>query len=364
MDTAHTDALRAWLCLSRVAAFRRTHRSQLLASLLAAAGSDAALGRLLQTQARRLCPRRSPCGELAARDLAWLDDPLNALIPIVDSRYPPLLREIPDAPVALYTRGRPSLLQAAQIAVVGSRNPTPSGREQARTLTADLVCRGLVVTSGLATGIDGAAHLAALEAGGATVAVAATGLDVAYPRSNRRLAERIVDGHGLLVSEYPPGTPPRREHFPRRNRIISGLCLGTVVVEATVRSGSLITARLAAEQGRDVFAVPGPVLSPLSRGCHALLRQGAKLTETAEDVIEEFAGLVPRAQVSKPVDATREPAAADGFLLQFIDRSPTTVDELVVRSGLTAQAVSSILLGLELRGLVTIAPGGAFLRTR
>ncbi len=363
MDTGHTEALRAWLCLARAAAFRSTHRSQLLASLLAAAG-DAALESLLQSQARRLCPRRSPCGELAARDLAWLDDPLNALIPVVDARYPTLLREIPNAPVALYTRGCVSLLKTAQIAVVGSRNPTPSGREQAGALSADLVSRGLVVTSGLATGIDGAAHLAALEAGGATVAVAATGLDVAYPRSNRRLAERIVGTHGLLVSEYPPGTPPRREHFPRRNRIISGLSLGTVVVEATVRSGSLITARLAGEQGRDVFAVPGPVLSPLSRGCHALIRQGAKLTETAEDVVEEFAWLTPQAQVSKPVDATREPAADDAFLLQFMDRSPATMDELVFRSGLTAQAVSSILLGLELRGLVTIAPGGAFLRTR
>ncbi len=335
-----------------------------MARLLAAAGSGAALEGLLQAEAGRICRSRSLCGELTVRDLAWLDDPLNALIPVVDSRYPPLLREIPDPPLALYARGCTSLLKAAQIAVVGSRNPTPSGREQARRLTADLVCRGLVVTSGLATGIDGAAHLAALEAGGATVAVAATGLDVAYPRSNRRLAEHIVTAHGLLVSEYPPATPPRREHFPRRNRIISGLSLGTVVVEATVRSGSLITARLAGEQGRDVFAVPGPVLSPLSRGCHALIRQGAKLVETAEDVVEELAWLAPQAQASKPVDTTREPVADDECLLQFMDRSPATIDELVVRSGLTAQAVSSILLGLELRGLVTIAPGGAFLRTR
>ena len=290
----------------------------------------------------------------------WLDDPANHLLPITDPAYPPLLREIPDAPPLLFVRGDPAVLCAAQLAVVGSRNPSHGGCDNARAFGEHLTHAGLCITSGLALGIDACAHEAALNAGGKTVAVAATGLDRVYPAAHRELAHRIA-AQGALVSEFALGSPPRREHFPRRNRLISGLSLGVLVVEAALKSGSLITARLAAEQGREVFAIPGSIHSPLSRGCHALIRQGAKLVETAQDVIEELGALAQFVATPVVTSAPQFVAPLDPAqqaLLDLIGHDPVEIDTLIVRSGLTAGALSSMLLHMELRGLIEARPGG------
>ncbi|HWQ93921.1 MAG TPA: DNA-processing protein DprA [Gammaproteobacteria bacterium] len=322
------------------------------------------------------------------RDLAWLAEPNHHLITLSDPRYPKLLREIADPPAVLYVIGDPDLLSAYQLGIVGSRNPTPGGSETAHAFASYLTQSGLIITSGLALGVDAAAHRGALEAGGKTIAVAGTGLDRVYPARHRELAHEIA-GHGALISEFPLGTPALALNFPRRNRIISGLSLGVLVVEAAVQSGSLITARLAAEQGREVFAIPGSIHNPLARGCHALIRQGAKLVETVADILEE---LGPIAQVTADVQGraiakgstnvagggTPEAAPArqtDGVgnitsglsvesltLLDCLGFDPTPVDSLIERSGLTPEAVSSMLLVLELQGHVVSAPGGHYTR--
>jgi DNA processing protein len=295
------------------------------------------------------------------KERAWLDDQRNHLLTVSDSAYPSLLREIPDAPALLFVRGELEALAAPQLAVVGSRNPTRGGCETARAFSAHLARAGLVITSGLALGIDACAHEAALIADGYTIAVAATGIDRVYPAAHRDLAHRIAD-HGAIVTEFPLGTPPRREHFPQRNRLISGLSLGVLVVEAALKSGSLITARLAAEQGREVFAIPGSIHSPLSRGCHALIRQGAKLVETAADVLEEL-GALARFVAVPPVASSPEPPPAEAELLALMGYDPVDTDTLVERSGLTPGIVSSMLLHMELRGLVEARPGGKYQRT-
>jgi len=296
---------------------------------------------------------------------AWLDDPSNQLLAFTDPAYPPLLREISAPPPLLFVRGAAALLSAPQLAVVGSRNPSHGGRDNARAFSEQLSRSGLVVTSGLALGIDACAHAAALDAGGQTIAVAATGLDRVYPSAHRELAHRIA-AHGALVSEFALGAPPRREHFPRRNRLISGLSLGVLVVEAALRSGSLITARLAAEQGREVFAIPGSIHSPLARGCHALIRQGAKLVETAQDVIEELgalAGFAAAASDANFIQSRAAPDPAQQELLELIGYDPVEMDTLIARSGLTPGRVSSMLLLMELRGLIEARPGGRYQRT-
>lgn len=292
-----------------------------------------------------------------ARDLQWLDAGGDRhIVAWNDERYPALLREIPDPPLLLYIEGDPSLLGTTQLAVVGSRNPTPTGRELAARLAYGLAEAGMTVTSGLAIGIDAAAHRGALAATGATVAVTGTGLDRVYPARHRDLAEEI-GRRGALVSEFPTGTRPSKHAFPRRNRLISGLSVGTLVVEAAKRSGSLITARLAGEQGREVFAVPGSVLSPMSRGCHALIRDGARLVETEADIFEELG--LPSAR-----RAPLEPAASGSAsrLAEHMGYDPVTIDTLVQRSGLTAETVSSILLRMELEGVVEIMAGGRYIR--
>ncbi len=304
---------------------------------------------------------RKPDWDTAKADLAWLDSDDKHLLPITDPAYPRLLKELSDPPVVLFVHGDPAVLCAPQIAIVGSRNPTPAGANNARDFAAALARAGATITSGLALGIDGAAHQAALDAGGATVAVAGTGLDRVYPARHKDLAHRIA-GQGALVSEFAPGTGVRRGQFPRRNRIISGLSLGTLVVEAATQSGSLITARLAGEQGREVFALPGSIHNPLARGCHQLIKQGAKLVETAEEILEELAALVAFSQ------SPAEPAAAEDSgtelgreyeqLLRQIDFDPTSVDEIVKRSGLSVEVVSNMLLLLELNNKVVSVAGG------
>lgn len=304
--------------------------------------------------------RQGPDAAALTADVAWLNEEGHHLLTWSDADYPPLLREIPDPPLVLYVLGDRSVLAQPQIAIVGSRNPTPLGAQNAGAFAATLADDGLTITSGMALGIDGAAHRGALDVGGKTVAVTGTGLDRVYPARHRRLAHAIA-AQGALVSQFPIGTPPRAENFPIRNRLISGLCLGVLVVEAALRSGSLITARLAAEQGREVFALPGSIHSPLARGCHALIRQGAKLVETAEHVLEE---LGPLARVTSPtpkVASRREVpdlAPLERRLFKCIDHDPAHMDALIDRSGLTADIVSSILLQLELRGLVLVGPGG------
>jgi len=308
-------------------------------------------------------------------DLRWLQGDDCHAIHELDPRYPPQLRELSDPPPLLYCHGQPEHLSDPGIAMVGSRNPTRSGRETAQAFAEALSRMGLVITSGLALGVDTAAHQGAVKANGPTVAVLGCGVDIAYPRANTHLAEQIV-AHGCLVSEYPPGTQPRRGHFPRRNRIIAGLSLGTLVIEAALRSGSLITARLAAEQGREVYAVPGSIHNPLARGCHRLIRAGAKLVESTDDIFEELRGLVSlspdeagkTSDTAQAEDAEQTPAShtqsdpAYEQLLAAVDYSPTPVDLIVERSGLTAATVSSMLLMLELEGRIESAPGGRYTR--
>ena len=300
--------------------------------------------------------------------MAWLERSGAGLVTILDEVFPPLLKQIPDPPVALFVRGDTALLASPQLAMVGSRNPSVEGRRNAEEFAAYLVKCGLVITSGMALGIEAASHRGALKGAGRTVAVWGTGLDKAYPPRNRDLAEEIA-ARGLIVSEFPPGTPPLPTHFPRRNRILSGLAVGTLVVEAASHSGSLITARTASEQGREVFAIPGSIHNPMARGCHRLLREGAKLVESAGDILEELAPLLGIEMPS--VTEVSSSTAPDGappedpeykLLLNSLDFAPTSVDALIERTGLTPEVVSSMLLMLELQGHVEASPGGRYSR--
>ncbi|HMM78089.1 MAG TPA: DNA-processing protein DprA [Gammaproteobacteria bacterium] len=304
------------------------------------------------------------------RTAAWLQQASERRVLALGAPdYPPLLAAIPDPPPLLFVDGSPSALLLPQLAVVGSRRATPFAREFAAQIAADLARSGLVVTSGLARGVDGAAHAGALAAGGGSVAVFGCGIDQIYPRQHAALAER-VRGAGALVSEFPLGTPPRPSHFPRRNRIISGLALGTLVVEAAVTSGSLVTARHALEQGREVFAVPGAVRNPLSRGCHALLRDGATLVESAADILDALPGFVPRLRASACSDETdiaAEPSdtwcAAMRAVHAACDFEARGIDRIVEECGLTAPEVSSILTALEMQGVVRAIDGGVYVLT-
>jgi DNA processing protein len=359
---------RAWLVLARAPGLRAGALHALLEAHGDAAGILSASPRAWRAAGlgdETIGALAAPDPARIAADLAWFDQPSHHLVPIDSPAYPPLLRQIPDPPPVLFLAGDPAALATPQLAIVGSRSPTHGGRETAEAFAAALARAGLTITSGLALGIDGAAHRGALAAGGRTIAVLGSGPDVIYPASHAALA-REVAGAGAVVSELPPGTPPRREHFPKRNRIISGLALGTLVVEASERSGSLITARLAGEQGRELFAIPGSIHNPLARGCHRLIREGAKLVEQARDVLEE---LGPLAGVLVPPDAPADGAPPDagpdpeyGALLDALGHDPCSVDTLVRRSGLTADVVSSMLLLLELRGDVQLVPGGLYAR--
>jgi DNA processing protein len=297
-----------------------------------------------------------------AADLAWLEHSSARILLCTDPDYPPLLRETSGAPAVLYVLGSVAALASAQLAMVGSRNPTPAGRTTAREFAAWFARGGLTVTSGLALGIDAASHEGALSGGGLTVAVCGTGLDRVYPAEHAALAARIA-ASGALVSEFPPRTAPLRAHFPRRNRIISGLSLGTLVVEAARKSGSLITARLAVEAGREVFAIPGSIHSPLSRGCHQLIKDGAKLVEEAADVLSELKIPLSKEQLTAPPAEREQPAELDKeyeMLLDALGFEPATIDTLVVRTHLPGESVASMLLILELDGRVAALPGGRY----
>lgn len=382
------DELIAWLTLVRVPGL---HAGILAPALqhfsnvftLTAAAPEALRRAGLDT--RVVEALRTPPREEIERDLRWLDRTGNHFIPWGHADYPPLLAQIRDAPVGLYVRGNGKLLAQPQLAMVGSRNPTPAGRETAYSFAALLSRCGLTITSGLALGIDAASHQGALDVEGSTIAVCGTGLDTMYPRANFRLAEAIA-ARGALISEFPPGTPARKEHFPRRNRIISGLSLGTLVVEAALQSGSLITARLAAEQGREVFAVPGSINNPLASGCHRLIQNGAKLVGNSDDIVAELpslAGALSRAVIDAAADdATRSVPASPcqstdvsgnmsssldkdyEILLDALGFEPTGVDLLVERTGLRADEVASMLLMLELARRIESYPGGLYVRAR
>jgi DNA processing protein len=338
---------------SELAALTRENRSR-----LEAAG-------LSSTAAARW---RSPPLRQIAQDRAWAERSGVALLDAISPRYPPLLAERADAPALLYVRGSIDSLRAPQLAMVGTRSPTPVGTRTAREFAQYLARAGLTITSGLALGIDAASHEGALAVGGKTVAVGGCGLDRVYPAQHEALAERIA-GAGALISEYPPGTPALRRHFPRRNRIISGLCLGVLVVEAATYSGSLSTARLAREQGREVFAIPGSIHNPLARGCNALIRAGATLVESGPEVLQELKFNLNNQSLTwgtgggRPVPAAPQSLDKDfKILLDALGFEATSVDELVGRTGLPSQSVASMLLILELEGSVGTQAGGRYLR--
>jgi len=294
--------------------------------------------------------------------LRWSEQPGHHILAYDEETYPPLLREISDPPLVLYLKGNIDAISLPQLAIVGSRQATPGGIHLAKHFAYCLAQHHLAITSGLALGIDAASHRGALAAQGITLAIFGTGMQTIYPAIHSPLAADILKNHGALITEYPLDTLPKAKNFPRRNRIISGLSRGVLVVEAAVKSGSLVTARLAAEQGREVFAIPGAIHNPLARGCHQLLRQGAKLVETAEDILEELkmwhTSPEPvtdnRAKVSQVTDLDEK----HGDLLAQIGFTTTALDTLIAQSGLTPSEVSSILLSLELQGYIQTVSGG------
>lgn len=303
------------------------------------------------------------CVEAIARTQAWLAEPGHRVLTLADPGYPCSLLDLSDAPPLLYLKGDPACLARPALAIVGSRAATAGGVQNAEQFAAALCRAGQAVVSGLALGIDGGAHRGALAAGGTTIAVVGTGLDRVYPARHRALAHAVSE-RGLLVSELPLGTGPHPSNFPRRNRIIAALARGVLVVEAARDSGSLITARLAGELGREVFAIPGSIHSPQTRGCHQLIRQGAKLVETADDILEELGGDHRATFAERPASAAGAvTAAADASgLLAALGHDPCPLDTLAGRTGLTADALLAMLLELELTGHVAALPGGRYQR--
>ncbi|WP_329742053.1 DNA-processing protein DprA [Dyella sp. A6] len=374
------DDLRAWLLALRTPGLGP---GGLREALAAADGRIDSVLEQLRRHARQaggdmLAWLEHPDEALLAQDLAWLAESGRRLLRCTEEDFPPLLESIPQPPAALFVAGDASLLLHPQVAIVGARRASAAGQANARDFATALARRGFVVTSGMADGIDGAAHAAALDAGMPTVAVVGTGPDRVYPRKHHALARRIV-AQGVLVSEFPPGTPARPDHFPRRNRLIAGLSLGTVVIEAGLQSGSLITARLAGEQGREVFALPGSIHNPLAHGCHRLIRDGARLVESPLEVAEALMPqarelgqtLASRLEGAKSVTlsaATGSPGWCDDpeyqGLLDALGHDPASLDELSGRTGQGAAALSSMLLMLELEGVVEGLPGNRYQRLR
>lgn len=290
----------------------------------------------------------------------WLQDPVNQVLCLADPLYPQSLLTIPDPPILLYAKGQTRLLSSPTIAVVGSRNATNQGLSNAEKFSETLSQAGFCISSGLAAGIDAAAHTGALRGVGSTIAVIGTGADIVYPARNRDLAHRIVE-NACLLSEYPLGTPAIASNFPRRNRIISGLSQGVLVIEAAAQSGSLITARMAAEQGRDVFAIPGSIHSPLAKGCHQLIKQGAKLVESAQDILDETK-LAQRSNHLKPPNQDNAKPEPEHSLLSIMGYDPVHIDALAIYSGEDVMTLSAQLLDLELQGHIETLPNGMIQR--
>lgn len=355
-------ALKAWLALSLTRGLGGEGARRLLAEFgspeAVLSASPAALKTIVKPEVAAKIAGGTDEDVLAA-PLNWLEDERNHIVTLGDDHYPQTLLNIPDPPLLLYVKGRPELLNRRAIAIVGSRHATPQGIGNAEDFARSLSEAGLCVISGMAHGIDAAAHRGALRGLGGTVAVVGTGLDRVYPAANRELAHAIAE-QGAIISEFPLGTPPLAANFPRRNRLISGMSDGCLVVEASLQSGSLITARLALEQGRDVFAIPGSIHSPQSKGCHALIKQGAKLTEAAGDILDELAGLLA---VPLQAAAPSAPEQTDSGLMELIGFEPVSMDTLCQRSGLTVSQLSAMLLTLELEGRIATLSGGLFQRT-
>ena len=365
------DELAAWVRLLAAPGIGRESARKLLACYgspqAVIAASTASRAQVVGPAAAQAVAHSSEeTDALVAATQAWLagadaddDTSPRAVVTLGDPLYPAALLQTADPPLMLYAQGRTELLAASSLAVVGSRNPTPQGSENARAFARHLSDAGLAVVSGLALGIDAAAHEGALQGAGGTIAVVGTGLDRVYPKRHFELAHRIAR-EGLVLSEYPLGTPPLAGHFPTRNRIIAGLARGTLVVEAALQSGSLITARLASEAGRDIFAIPGSIHSPLSRGCHSLIKQGAKLVETANDILDELHWAAPRAPDTR--QAGDAEATRSDPLLEALGHDPVGLEALVARTGWSAAALNIRLLEMELAGSVARLPGQLFQR--
>ncbi|HYC44240.1 MAG TPA: DNA-processing protein DprA [Burkholderiales bacterium] len=351
--------LKAWLTLSFAPGLTNEPFRQLLAAfgspeaVLAASRAD--LTRVVPDRAARAVHSPVP-PELLARVESWLEDPANHVITLGDATYPQALLNAPDPPPLLYAKGRVELLNAEGFAIVGSRNATQQGLAHAEAFGRALADAGLTIVSGLALGIDAAAHRGGLAGRASSIAVVGTGLDIVYPAKNRDLAHELAR-KGCIVSEFALGTAPVASNFPRRNRLISGLGRGCLVVEAALSSGSLITARLANEQGKDVFAMPGSIHSPLNKGCHNLIKQGAKLAETAQDILDELR--MPITAAARPADA-----AATHPVLDRMGFDPWDFDTLSARTGVSADQLSALLTQWEVEGLVESLPGGRYQRLR
>lgn len=358
-ENSSIDRLLPWLRLAQTPGIplRRQHE------LLSAFGTPDALQRTHPAELRERCGdaiadclQSGPHARAMAATMRWLESPAHRVVTLADAEYPQRLLQISDPPLVLYAVGRVELLNAPAIAMVGSRNASPQGSKDAEAFAEALSSAGLCVVSGMALGIDAAAHRGALRAAGSSVAVLGTGPEAIYPRRNRALAQALAEG-GCLVTEFAPGTPLAAANFPRRNRLISGMSLGVWVIEASPGSGSLITARFALEQNRDVFAMPGSIHSPLSKGCHHLIRSGARLAEKAQDVIEELGwkGMM----LSVPAESG--PVAADP-VLDALGFDPLSIDQVAERCGMDVPALCARMSALELEGRVVSLPGGRLQR--
>lgn len=357
-DTASTEDAPLWISLSYIHGLGGQGFCQLLrifgdpAAIYAASFSQL---RTVVTEPIARLINAGPDHNATAPVMQWLEDSANHLITLADNDYPQALLEISDPPPLIYAKGQLHWLNTRGIAVVGSRNASTQGEKNAEDFSQALSQHGYIIISGMALGIDGAAHRGALKASGATIAVVGTGLDIVYPSRHRDLAHKIVE-HGVIISEFPLGTPSLAQNFPRRNRLISGLSLGCLVVEANIQSGSLITARLAAEQGREVFAIPGSIHSPLSKGCHQLIKQGAKLVDNIQDIVDELGSGASLAASDLQAFVETDP------LLECMGHDPISMESLVERSGLTSDNLSAMLLVLELENKVASLPGGRYQR--
>jgi len=369
--TPSTDELSAWIRLSLEPGLGAVQARHLLAAIglpqdiyaLSAASLAKVIPHDLARQLSR--PPDERTAQAIERTQEWLKTPGRRVITLADPDYPHTLLDTHDPPILLYANGRAELLNRPAVAIVGARSATPAGLDNAQAFAHHLAARGWCVVSGLAAGIDTAAHEGALAAGPAgqsTIAVLGTGADIVYPAANLKLAHRIAR-EGLLLTEFPLGTPSLPHNFPRRNRIVAGLARGVLVVEAAKQSGSLITARLAGELGREVFAIPGSIHSPMSRGCHALIRQGAKLVESGDDILEELGARPTSSSNSKPVPAEAESGDEDA-LLAALGFDPVHADQIQARTGLDWPELTRRLLELELRGLVARLPDGRHQRQR
>jgi DNA processing protein len=363
-SAAYDDDAALWLALNQIHGLGGQGFCQLLRAFGSPSAIYAASFKQLRTVVSEPIARlvgAGPDQDAIAPALDWLQIPGNHLITLADSDYPRALLEISDPPPLIFAKGQLQWLNAPSIAVVGSRNASTQGEKNAEDFSQTLSRHGFTIVSGMALGIDGAAHRGALKASGATIAVVGTGLDIVYPARHRDLAHQIAE-RGIIISEFPLGTPSLAQNFPRRNRLISGLSLGCLVVEANIQSGSLITARLAAEQGREVFAIPGSIHSPLSKGCHQLIKQGGKLVDNIQDIIDEL-GAVSPSNSSAEIPSTQSTPATEAIpLLDCMGYDPISMELLVERSGLTSNSLSAMLLMLELDGKVASLHGGRYQR--